>query len=507
MTSAAADANHPQPRLSLGLRAQILLGLALVTLFAVLSTGYLALWAAGSSFRVQRESTALAIASAAAATAAVLVDGAQPLSSADNRARLKNVVRGLAVEGEISQISFHAADRSVVASRPPRSPSDSDPTLLLALVSGVPQVYQYRSPAGDGQFELCAYAPVRVKHRVLGAVRVALPAPPPALVVLERSGWVLVALAVANAVLVLALGFLVLTQLVVRPLQTVEQATARVSAGDWEQSLRPSGPREVAALASAFNQMTASLASQREQLIRTEKLASVGQLAAGVAHEIGNPLAAILGYVDILRSDVLAAAGARLAPEERRDALDRVKAETQRIHRIIQDLLEYSRPSHEAARPCDPLKLLRATETLLEPQARFRGVTVVAAPGPAAAAAASADGAWPLVLVSPGRLQQVFVNLLINAADATQGQGTITVACDQSPEGRVRLHFCDTGPGVPPELRRKVFDPFFTTKPPGQGTGLGLAISRSIVESYGGALELAADDPKGATFLVTLPAA
>jgi signal transduction histidine kinase len=247
----------------------------------------------------------------------------------------------------------------------------------------------------------------------------------------------------------------------------------------------------VNALAMAFNQMTASLAAQREQLIRTEKLASVGQLAAGVAHEIGNPLAAILGFVDILRAGV----DHPVSPAEQRDMLDRVKAETQRIHRTIEDLLAYSRPSREEAQPTDALKILKASQGLLEPQKRFRMVRVVT----------EAPAEWPRVVVSPGRLQQVFVNLLLNAADAMDGEGTVTVSCHRE-ERRVRISFNDTGPGVPSELRRKIFDPFFTTKPPGQGTGLGLAISRSILETFGGGLDLGSNGGPGATFVVSLPA-
>jgi two-component system NtrC family sensor kinase len=469
----------------LGIRAQILLGLALVTLFAVLSTGYLALWAGGASLRIQRESTAVALVTAAAASAATVLDPDQPLGEGANRQRLEAVGRELSGEGEVSQVSFLGADRKEILARPPRPPGDVDPPLILAVLGGVTPRLQYR-PTLDGRgTEILAYAPIKARNRVLAVVRLSLPAPAPTTVVLRRSGWVLLALSVADALLVLALGYLVLTQLVVRPLQNVQRATARVAAGDWDQAIEPTGSREVSALAAAFNQMTASLAAQREQLIRTEKLASVGQLAAGVAHEIGNPLAAILGFVDILR------AGPDQPPETR-DMLDRVKAETQRIHRIIEDLLAYSRPSREEAQPTDPLKILKASQGLLEPQKRFRGVRVV-----------TASGDWPRVVVSPGRLQQVFVNLLLNAADAMNGEGTVTASC--ATEGRrVLISFTDTGPGVPAELRRKIFDPFFTTKAPGQGTGLGLAISRSILETFGGSLDLSSETP-GATFVVGLP--
>jgi two-component system NtrC family sensor kinase len=289
----------------------------------------------------------------------------------------------------------------------------------------------------------------------------------------------------------------VLTRLVVRPLQAMQQATARVSSGDWDHQMKTEGPREVAALAAALNQMTASLASQREQLIRTEKLASVGQLAAGVAHEIGNPLAAVLGYVDILRADAAAGATPVMGPAETRDTLDRVKAETQRIHRIIQDLLAYSRPTTEAPQATAPGKILRSAEALLRPQARFRAVTIAAVPD---------DAGWPMVLASPGRLTQVFVNLLLNASDAMGGKGTVTVSC-QAIDEHIEIGFHDQGPGIPAELERKIFDPFFTTKDPGQGTGLGLSISQSIIAAFHGTLTLAPSTGPGATFVVILPAA
>jgi len=195
-----------------------------------------------------------------------------------------------------------------------------------------------------------------------------------------------------------------------------------------------------------------------------------------------------------LRSDLAGRNDLPLA--DRKDALDRVKAETQRIHRIIRDLLEFSRPSREDPLATDPLRVVQSAQALLAPQSRFREIRVVTEP---------ATVEWPNVLVAPSRLVQVFVNLLLNAADAMEGKGTLRVACRED-GGKVLLSVTDHGPGVAKENRRKIFDPFFTTKPVGQGTGLGLPVCRAIVESFGGTLELAAGaEGEGATFVVALP--
>jgi two-component system, NtrC family, sensor kinase len=486
----------------LGLRVQILVGLGFVTGFAMLSTGYLALWAAGESVVSQRELTARVVSGGLAAAVTTVLPPGLALEAPENRGRLLSILRGSEGQGEITQVEVLSRDQRTIAARPNRPdpggrPDEGRPAVALGgVLGGVGPVLHYRTRPGDGMTELSAYAPILSGARVVGAIRLVMDAPPPFATVLGRSGWVLLALAAGDALLVVGLGFFVLTRLVVRPLQAMQTATTRVGNGDWERRIETSGPREIAALADALNQMTSSLLLQREQLIRTEKLASVGQLAAGVAHEIGNPLAAVLGYAEILRSEASAGGtGSVLTPEERRDALDRVKAETQRIHRIIQDLLEYSRPTREEAQATEPLAVLRSAEALLRPQARFRAVTVAARPE---------AGPWPAVLVSPGRLRQVFVNLLLNAADAMEGKGTVEVEATAAGD-QVRLLFRDRGPGVSPELERKIFDPFFTTKSPGQGTGLGLSISRSIIESYHGTLELTASATPGASFLVTLP--
>jgi signal transduction histidine kinase len=276
---------------------------------------------------------------------------------------------------------------------------------------------------------------------------------------------------------------------VVRPVLALEGAARRVAGGDLDARVPLRGPGELGLLADAFDRMTGSLRTGRESLIRSEKLAGIGRLAAGVAHEVGNPLAAILGYVETLLSET---PERPIAPELRHDVLGRIRGETERIHKIISELLEYARPADERIEPVDVGRVVAGAVSLVRAQARARKVAVeVRLPGD-----------LPQVEAIPGRLTQVVLNLLLNAADATGGEGQIVV--DARVEGgRVILGVEDDGPGVPPELRARLFEPFFTTKDVGLGTGLGLSVSLAIVERWGGTIRFVAPE-KGARFEVYL---
>jgi two-component system, NtrC family, sensor kinase len=214
----------------------------------------------------------------------------------------------------------------------------------------------------------------------------------------------------------------------------------------------------------------------------------VGKLAAGVAHEVGNPLSGILGYLS------LAQARAKGDPQLA-DFLQRIDAEVQRIDQIVRGLLDLGRSGKGATASIDAASVVENAVRLLGKGPDFQKVAV--------ALELPRDA---VVRAESGALAQVVINLLLNAAQAMGGDGRIVVRGERA-DGKLRLHVEDTGPGIPADALPHLFEPFFTTKEAGQGSGLGLAISRHLVESMGGALEAGNRPEGGARFTVTLPMA
>jgi len=232
------------------------------------------------------------------------------------------------------------------------------------------------------------------------------------------------------------------------------------------------------------------LEEARLQVIHAEKIASLGRMAAGVAHEINNPLAGILIYADMLMREI------RHNPQWRQD-LEEIITQTLRCKEIVTRLLEFSRQSLGERVVFDIDHVIRQSSSLLSHQALFHDIEIIH------------DLSDNLqVLGDPGQLRQVFTNLLINAADAMGGKGKLTIhghldaAADE-----VVLKFSDTGSGISPEVRDKIFEPFFTTKPPGKGTGLGLSVVYGVIQRHGGVIEVESNPGEGATFVIRLPAA
>jgi two-component system NtrC family sensor kinase len=243
-----------------------------------------------------------------------------------------------------------------------------------------------------------------------------------------------------------------------------------------------------AELEQRVEERTRELRETQDALIQSEKLASIGQLAAGVAHEINNPIGVILGFAQVLLK--------RADPDDPiYRPLSLIEQEGLRCKNIVQDLLDFSRQSKFAPRRLSVIDVIETAVKLMEHQPNSTLVTV------------ERDYAdeLPQVVADENQLQQVYFNIIRNAYQAMPDGGTLRIKC-ASDGDEVLTSFADSGVGIPEENLRHIFDPFFTTKQVGQGTGLGLSVSYGIVRQHGGTIEASSENGSGATFTVRLPA-
>jgi signal transduction histidine kinase len=304
------------------------------------------------------------------------------------------------------------------------------------------------------------------------------------------------------AVLLSLLGALLLELQVLRPLRALEEGVARVKAGDLSVQLEHDGAAELHRVAQGFNEMTEALEAQRNalrdqgvELRRNEHLADVGRLAAGVAHEVGNPLAALLGYVEFLLDP-------RAEPplsDEQRGLLERIRKQTVRIQDIVGQLLDYSRERKLEPAALPTGELASEVMSLLRANTELTGLEVEVV------GARDAE-----VWADPKLLTQILLNLGVNAAKAAASGGEevprVQIAIREL-DRQVAIEVRDNGPGVPDDLRERIFEPFFTTRAAGEGTGLGLAISVGLADVMGATLECAPEASLlgGACFVLTVP--
>jgi signal transduction histidine kinase len=316
------------------------------------------------------------------------------------------------------------------------------------------------------------------------------------------------------ALALLLAAYFALTVLIVRPLDALAHAADRVASGNRQLEAPLAGAHELQRLGSSLNTMTerlvgdeialrkkveeveratSELRAAQDRLVRSERLASVGRLAAGLAHELGNPLAALSAMADLL-------AEGGLSEEEAQDFLRRMRNEADRMNRILRDLLAFARPAGaphvDEASPGDVASAVEDTVALVAPQKAAQKLTIETRIGPN----------LPRVVLSREALVQVVLNLLLNAADACPSGGKVVVEATLV-DAQVRLAVTDDGPGVAETVRARLFEPFVTTKDVGAGTGLGLAVCRGLVEGAGGTLDLDTQHAPGARFVLNLPVA
>jgi two-component system NtrC family sensor kinase len=317
-----------------------------------------------------------------------------------------------------------------------------------------------------------------------------------------------------GVLIVLLLTYL-LTRAMILPLEDMVSATKRIAGGDLERGVAVRSGGEIGHLAVNFNKMLASLKSMKaeqeqwahtlekkveerttelmamqSQMAQSEKLASMGRLAAGVAHEINNPLGGIMAFSMTALEDC--------DPEDpMREDLETIAKQTLRCREIVKGLLEFSRQSETEVARLEINPVVEDTLALLDKQAIFHDIKTVR----------RLQEDLPPVLIDPHQMQQVLVNILLNAADAMEESGTLTVETRADEDGEeVLIRISDTGKGIEEKDLALIFEPFYTTKKVGQGTGLGLAIVHGVVSRAGGRIDVSSR-PGETTFSIYLPTA
>ncbi len=308
--------------------------------------------------------------------------------------------------------------------------------------------------------------------------------------------FIFLGIALAGMLGALAVAYL-LSSRILRPVRRLVNASHALAQGDLSHKVTVHGSDEIGELCETFNMMADSLDERDRQLkeymhkrlSQSEKLASLGRLAAGVAHEINNPLTGVLTYSHLLLKE---------APEgsSDREDLEVIVHETTRCRKIVKELLDFARETKSQRKPSDLNKVVRNMISLVNNQVSFQNVQV----------RAELASDLPDIPMDPNEMQQVFTNLALNAAEAMPEGGVITVktALDEE-DNFVRAEISDTGTGIPDENLSKIFDPFFTTKEAGAGTGLGLAVTYGIVQRHEGTIEVRSEKNKGTTFIIRLP--
>ena len=402
--------------------------------------------------------------------------------------------------------------------------------------------------------KLIVYSPLWIQGKIAGAIKMEIPIGDVMMHLSESQRVILISI-ILDAIVLIVFGSFLLSRVLVRPLKDLILLTQRIGAGNLSDKIEVNSRNEIGQLIGSFNLMIERLKEKQEsldshleslefankklkqtqeELIRTEKLASIGRFAAGVAHEVGNPLGAILGYTSILEKD-------GINQEESKDYLKRIEKEIERINRIVRELLDFVRPSKFEICDVEINKIVENTLSLISHQKIFRDIKTQLDLQPN----------LPTIKGDESKISQVLINIILNAIDAMPNGGILNIQTKEyivedslndpfqqfySPRRRedptesnyshlrkpdpfvaiftkfskgdrlVKISISDTGIGIKEEEIKSIFDPFFTTKAPDKGTGLGLSVSLRIVESMEGEIRVESEEEKGSTFEVYFPA-
>lgn len=403
--------------------------------------------------------------------------------------------------------------------------------------------------------KLIIASPLWIRGKIVGGLLMEVPTGDVMRRLLDYQKMFLI-LMMLDSIVLIVFGSFLLSRVLVKPLKDLVRLTQKISAGDFNQTIKVTSTNEIGQLITSFNRMTEQLKEKQEniemhleslelankklkqaqeELIRTEKLASIGRFAAGVAHEVGNPLGSILGYTSILARE-------ETTREETHDYLKRIEKEIERINRIVKELLNFARPSRLEIQEVEINRIIEDTLSLLSYQKSFKNIETQL----------SLQPNLPMIQGNESQLSQIFINIVMNAVDAMPDGGVLRIETGEHMVGNrtredleppfsprrkddpletnyshlrspsplsifftkfskgdrlIKVKIADTGTGIKKEDLEKIFDPFFTTKDPDKGTGLGLSISLRIVESFGGEVKVRSEEGKGTAFEIYFPVA
>ena len=373
---------------------------------------------------------------------------------------------------------------SLLAFTKPLESGSDNVSLTTEEISKLNPSYSKSLDLSEREFEVY-YSPLILRQRVVGILGVALPTN--FVVSTESTSRNSLALVFTCATLSMIVIGLILALTISRPIMKLRDASLAVASGDLDKRSGLKRRDEIGQLASSFDIMVSQLGDRTAELVQSEKLSAVGQLAAGIAHDVKNPLAVIKGLSEEMQEDVMGDSNLISQLNIIQDSADRANV-------IISDLMKFSRQSDFDLQKQNICETVSSAIRLTEYLSRKGNVSVEAI--------TSQDEI--LVSYDAQQIEQVLINLIQNAIQAMQNGGLLTISVDIKPPWSI-IKIQDTGSGIPKENLRRIFDPFFTTKPVGEGTGLGLSVSYGIIKNHNGEIKVQSEVGTGTIFTIKLP--
>jgi signal transduction histidine kinase len=296
-------------------------------------------------------------------------------------------------------------------------------------------------------------------------------------------------------VLIAAVFGVVVSRRITRPLERLSSAVRKIAKGDFDVNVAIKSSDEIGELSTSFNDMAgelkereSSLKKAQHALVQSEKMAAVGTLSAGLAHEVKNPLSAVLGYAQLSKRKLD-------QPEALLKHLDTIENETRRCNEIIGNLMQFSRQEKGEHEQISVNEVVEKSMAIVDHQLGLKSVEIKS----------ELADELPDISGNANQLQQVIMNLMINAQQAMGEEGGTVSLATLIEDDSLLITVSDTGPGIEPDIAAKIFEPFYTTKPAGQGTGLGLSVTYGIIQDHGGDISVKRSESGGAKFVVALP--